>query len=308
MNKTIEQVYEEYKNYISIKNKITTNENIKEKFKNQILPFMGKISIYDITPQDYINFQTYLKSLNYSYSTYKQIHIICKRFFDYLNSMYGIENIPLKVGKIENYDIKASNQTKGTFTKKEFNKFINSVDDKTYHALFNVLFYCGLRKGEALALKISDFKNNSLYINKSITKNRFNGERQILTPKTKKSNRIIRLDYFTSRELKRLIKYYNKTFNNFNNNFFLFGGDKPIACTTLERKKNHYCKKAGVKQIRIHDFRHSHATMLYKNNVKIKLIQERLGHSDIDTTLNTYIHTDERQEKRLTKLINLLHF
>ena len=88
----------------------------------------------------------------------------------------------------------------------------------------------------------------------------------------------------------------------------MFGGDKPIATTTLERKKNKYCKLAKVKQIRIHDFRHSHATILYKKNVQIKLIQQRLGHNNINTTLNTYVHTDEMQEKRLINVINLLRF
>ena len=61
------------------------------------------------------------------------------------------------------------------------------------------------------------------------------------------------------------------------------------------------------KQIRIHDFRHSHATLLYNNDVKVKMIQERLGHSDINVTLNTYVHTDKEQEKRLIKKINLIH-
>lgn len=224
--------------------------------------------------------------------------------------MYGIENIPQKVGKIENYDKIESNQTKGTFTEKEFKKFIKCVDDPIYHALFNLLFYSGLRKGEALALKISDFNKNTIRINKSITKNRFNGERQIITPKTKNSIRIIRLDFLTCIELKKLIKYYKNKYKNFKdiNDFYLFGGIIPIACTTLERRKNNYCKKAGVKQIRIHDFRHSHATMLYKKNVKIKLIQERLGHADIDTTLNTYVHTNSKQEKKLITKINLTRF
>lgn len=306
MNKTINEVYQDYYKYLALKKKITTIKNIEYKFKNYILPFFGNMNINSISINNYIEFQLYLKKFNYSNSFYEQIHGICKNFFEYLNLIYNVENITNKTEKVKNDYIYNSKQKKGTFSKKEFNKFINSVDDKVYHALFNVLFYCGLRKGEALALKVSDFKNNCLIINKTITKELYNGKRQILNTKTKKSNRIIRLDYLTNRELKRLIKYYNKKYNNFNDNFFLFGGDKPIACTTLERKKNEYCKKAGVKQIRIHDFRHSHATLLYNKNVKLKLIQERLGHSDIDITLNTYVHTNKEQEKRLIKKINLM--
>lgn len=306
MNKTMNEVYPDYLKYLELKNKMTTNKNIEYKFKNYILPFFNDISIDKINTQIYIDFQLYLKKFNYSSSFYEQIHIMCKKFFDYLNMMYGIENIPAKVGITKKDTIYTSNQKKGTFTKKEFKKFIKCVDDNIYHALFNVLFYCGLRKGEILALTIKDFKKNCLIINKTITKELYNGQRQLLKPKTKKSNRIVKLDLLTRWELKKLIKYYSIHYDDFNENFFLFGGNKPIACTTLERKKNEYCKKAGVKQIRIHDFRHSHATMLYNKNVKIKLIQERLGHANINITLDTYVHTNEKQEKKLIKKINLI--
>ena len=90
---------------------------------------------------------------------------------------------------------------------------------------------------------------------------------------------------------------------NFNDNFYIFGGTNPLAPTTIERKKNKYCKIAGVKQIRIHDFRHSHASMLYSGNVNIKYIQERLGHADISTTLNTYVHLNKEYEKKVIRAL-----
>lgn len=97
--------------------------------------------------------------------------------------------------------------------------------------------------------------------------------------------------------------YFNqqiKIYTIFNDDFFLFGGDT----TTLDRKKNEYCKKANITPIRIHDFRHSHATMLYNKKIKIKTIQKRLGHADISTTLNTYVHPNDKEEKKLIKKIN----
>ena len=306
MNKTINELYFDYINYLALKNKITTIKNIEYKFKNYILPYFGNMQIKDITTESYINFQSHLKKYNFSNSFYEQIHIMCKKLFDYLVLIYSIDNIPAKIGMPKKDILYITNQTKGTFNKHEFKKFINVVDNNIYHALFNVLFYCGLRKGEALALTIEDFKKNSLAINKTITKELYNGKRQFLKPKTNKSNRIVRLDLFTVREINKLIKYYKTNYTNYNKNFYLFGGNKPIACTTLERKKNEYCKKAGVKQIRIHDFRHSHATMLYNNKIEIKAIQERLGHANINITLNTYVHSDSRQEKKLIKMINFL--
>ena len=307
MDKTVNEVYDNYIKYLALKNKITTNENIKYKFKNYILPFFGNMKINEVDENTYLEFQVYLKNFKYSNSFYEQVHGMCKNFFNYLSTIYNIKNISKNIESIKTDVVYKSNQSKGTFTKKEFKKFIKCVDNKVYHTLFTVLFFSGIRKGEALALTINDFKNNCLVINKTITKELFNGKRQILVPKTKKSNRIVKLDFLTCIQLKQLIKYYSTHYSNFNTNFFLFGGDKPIACTTLERKKNEYCKKAGVKQIRIHDFRHSHATLLYNNDVKVKMIQERLGHSDINITLNTYVHTDKEQEKRLIKKINLIH-
>ena len=133
----------------------------------------------------------------------------------------------------------------------------------------------------------------------------FNGERLITIPKTKTSIRKIKLDLKTYIKLLKLKKYYIKNDKSFNNNHFIFGGSKPIATTTLDRKKNYYFDKANVKRVRIHDFRHSHATLLYKSKCDIKLIQQRLGHASIDTTLNTYVHYND--EKRVLRTLDFLH-
>lgn len=303
---TIEELYPNFIQYLKLKNKVTTIDLVNSKFKNYILPYFKDFKPTEITEEIYIKFQISLLELNRSESFYVQVQAIMNNFFDYLKINHNLEHIPKKVGFIRNKQEYLSNQKKDIWTKKEFKKFIKKVDNPVYHALFNIMFFTGIRKGEALALKISDFDGKYIFINHTITKNRFNGKRLLLKPKSKKSIRKIKLDLFSQIELKQLIKYYSKNFDNFNDNFFLFGGNKPIATTTLDRKKNRYCKLAKVKQIRIHDFRHSHATILYKKNIDIKIIKERLGHADISTTLDTYVHINEEEEKRLIKMINLL--
>lgn len=300
----IGDIYSDYFSFLSLKVKPTTLLNVKRKFKNYILPFFKNYKIKDIKESDYINFLSILSKLNYSKSFYFQIHSCCKNLFSYLAMNYGVKNIPALVGVLNCG--KNEIQTKNIWTNSEFKKFLSIIDDPIYYVLFEVLFYCGLRKGELFALKISDFSDKYLNVNKTLSKEFFGGKRIELTPKTKKSIRRIRIDRKLNNDIKKLIFYYSKKYNDFNNSFYLFGGKKPISPTTLERKKNYYCNKAGVKQIRIHDFRHSHATMLYNYNVDIKLIQERLGHSDISITLNTYIHTNLKQEKKLISLINFL--
>ena len=71
-----------------------------------------------------------------------------------------------------------------------------------------------------------------------------------------------------------------------------------MSPTTIGRKKDNYCVKAVVKKIRIHDFRHSHASLLLSKNVPITVISERLGHSDINMTLNTYSHMIPKDEDK----------
>ena len=303
--KTFKDLYPYFIEYLKIKNKITTIDLIDSKFRNYILPYFKDKKPNEVNENEYIKFQLYLLELKRSPSFYIQMQAIMNNFYDFLKLNYEIENIPKKVGFVKNQYEYISNQQKLIWTKKEFKKFIKKVDNNIYHALFNLLFFTGVRKGEALALKVSDFRDNYISIKRTITKNQYNGNRQMLLPKSKKSIREIRIDYFLKLELNKLVKFYKNNYNNFNDNFFLFGGNKPISTTTLERKKNNYCKLAKVKQIRIHDFRHSHATMLFRKKIDIKTIKERLGHADISTTLDTYVHTDKKEEKRLIKKINL---
>ena len=301
----VNEIYQDYLDYLKLKNKVTTINHTQLKIKNYVLPYFGEMDIYSITEKDYIDFQLKIKELNYSESFNEQIHTITKKFFDYISLIYKIDNIAERVGKIINTKKNQSKIIHNVWSKKEFKRFINKVDDPIYHAMFNFLFYTGARKSEAMALKVSDLQNDSIVISKSITKDWYEGKRLIISTKSGKSRKI-KIDRLLKHELNQLIKYYIKKYDNYNSDFFLFGGNKPISPTSLERKKNHYCDLAKVKRIRIHDFRHSHATMLYNKNVKIKIIQERLGHADISTTMDTYVHLDENEQKRLIHKINLI--
>lgn len=80
--------------------------------------------------------------------------------------------------------------------------------------------------------------------------------------------------------------------------FYIFGGIKPFP-TTINRYKLRACEKANLRPITLHQFRHSHATLLLQNNIMINEVSKRLGHSKVSTTLNIYTHTDLLQEKRV---------
>lgn len=306
-NLTFNQTFNEYLKYSELKLKPQTLLGIERSFKKHILPFIGNKSIYNFNSNNYFEWQNYIKNLGLSDSFNKNIQIMFKRFYDYLEQFYDLKNIPKKYGFFKTFT-PSNKQSLNVWSINEYRKFIKHVDNKIYHALFNLLFFTGVRKGEALALRFNDIDKNYIYINKTITKELFNNEHLETSPKTKKSIRKIRIDRFLKRELFKLRKYYIKCFDNYNDNFYIFGGNKPIAQTTLKRKKDYYCKIANVKQIRIHDFRHSHATILYHKKINIKTIQERLGHADESTTVNKYVHLNTKDEKKVLLTLNFLHY
>ena len=81
-----------------------------------------------------------------------------------------------------------------------------------------------------------------------------------------------------------------KQLNGFNENYFVAGDAFPISSNALADRKNTNCEKAGVKQIRLHDFRHSCASLLINNGANVTLVAKYLGHTKIEETLNTYSH------------------
>ena len=93
---------------------------------------------------------------------------------------------------------------------------------------------------------------------------------------------------------------------NYKYDYYIFGGIKPLATTTINRYKEKACKLAKIRKIKLHEFRHSHATLLLYKGIIIHEISKRLGHSDIAITLNTYTHTNNLQEKRVTRTLNFL--
>ena len=186
----------------------------------------------------------------------------------------------------------------------EFNKFISVEDDLMYKTFFKTLYFCGLRKGEIRALNWHDidFKNNTLSVNKGISDN-VNGKRYIISsPKTPTSNRTLPLPKDVINDLKELKEYY-MDFTNFKEEWFVFGGSLPIGDDSIRRRKNNNCKLAGVKEIRIHDFRHSCASLLISQGADITMVAKFLGHSKIDETLNTYSHMFQN---KLTSIITII--
>ena len=138
-----------------------------------------------------------------------------------------------------------------------------------------------MRMGELLALtpKDFDFDKHTLTINKSYQ--RLNGRDVITTPKTKKSNRVIKMPKFLCEEMQEYIGMLYEV----NENDRLF----PITKHYLHHEMDRGAKLAGVKRIRIHDLRHSAISLLIEMGFSALAIAERVGHESIDITYR-YAH------------------
>ena len=184
------------------------------------------------------------------------------------------------------------------WTQDEFESFIECVKDKpiAYYA-FLTMYWTGVRVGELLALTLSDFDDEKKTL--SITKSyqRINGKDIITEPKTAKGKRVITLPEFLVAELE---EYVGKLYG-------MMGNDRLFIVTKsyLEKEMIRGVKLSGVKKIRLHDLRHSHASLLIsKLEVQPKLVSERLGHEKIQTTLDTYSHLYPDQSRNLADQLN----
>lgn len=309
--------------------KFQSYRSLKNRFDTHIVPFFKDYKINNIKVSDYLDWKNYILSKNYSFPYCSSLHRAMVNILNFACDFYDLkENIAHKVGNFSSRDYK---KKINFWTYDEFNIFISNIDDIVYYTLFDLLYYSGLRLGEALALNWNDLKDNYIVIDKTLIKrtisvdqirnmkipNYLNDKEKnnylieneetpnyfFNTPKTFSSIRNVKLDNHVLEHLNKLKLYY-QNFIGFDDNWFIFGGIKPLSTTTIERKKNEYCKIANVKQIRIHDFRHSHATHLLSKGVPPTVIQKRLGHSNLSMTLNIYSHLILQDEDKAIELLN----
>ena len=259
-----------------------TKEHI---IRTKLEPYFGKLKMCAITPQQIITWQNELINYRdeqgkaYSPVYLKTVNNQLSAIFNHAVKYYNLRENPCKkagsMGKKKNREMQF-------WTKEEYLKFAGAMMDKplSYYA-FEMLYWCGLREGELLALTPSDFDFEKRTV--SITKSyqRLNGQDLITTPKTEKSNRVITMPKFLSDE----IQDYLKMLYDIEPDARMFTVTKSYLYREMERG----AKEAGVKRIRVHDLRHSHVSLLIDMGFSATAIADRVGHESIDITYN-YAH------------------
>jgi integrase len=184
------------------------------------------------------------------------------------------------------------------WTADEISRFLETAKQTKYYALFHLDLFTGLRRSELLGLRWKDVEPilAQLSINRSLHHLK-DGSYVFRQPKTAKGKRTIAL---TPASLSVLQDHYDKCKDialklgtKFNDDTLIFchpENGQPIRPNTITRAWSIIAQKTGLKHIRLHDARHSHASLMLKLGVHPKIVQERLGHSSIQITLDTYSH------------------
>lgn len=196
------------------------------------------------------------------------------------------------------------------YTPEQFLAYITIAHDTAvtcvdwgYYVFFNIAFYTGARKGEINALKWSDIDGNIMHIRRSISQKLQGGDVET-PPKNKSSYRDLQIPEPLMKILKEHKKRQQEGSRLFFDNYRVCGGERPLRDTSIENKNKTFAKSANLPHIRIHDFRHTHASLLVNEGINIQEIARRLGHADVQMTWNTYSHLYPREEERAVEILN----
>ncbi|KQU24069.1 integrase [Bacillus sp. Leaf13] len=293
--------------------KTSTKKSIESKFRKHILPRFGKLKMKDIT-RPYC--QKMINEIALSISSVNDIKIQANQVFKYalkmdIISMNPLEHVSIPRQQKELINEESENDERNYWRKDEIKQFLSITKHELSfrdHVLFHLLIYTGARKGELLAVTWDDidFEGGSIRLAKTLFHTE--GEFIFQTSKTKESKRLISLGTKTLTLLKKWRIQQNEanlaSSHDWDNKKVVFTRDdgSPTRLAYLNEKLDIVIKKHNLHRITIHGLRHTHASLLFESGASIKEVQERLGHSDIQMTMNIYTHvTDTVKEQTAAK-------
>lgn len=308
---TVKQLYDKYVE--SQKNEVRETSLAKTKcnIEKYVIPSFAKTKLNKLTVSDLQQWKNGISETNIKIKTKKNIYKIFNAMLNYAVKMEYMDSNPLKkIGNFKDvYDFNKPEEKIRYYTADEYKKFIsaqelNTMRDWAFYTFFSIAFYTGMRKGEINALRWCDIDGNILSVTRSVTQ-KITGKDDVFTPpKNESSYRKLQIPIPLMNILNQQKTIQKKELLNWNPQMLVCGGQTPLRDTSLSNKNKELSGKAGLRHIRIHDFRHTHATLLINEGINAQEIARRLGHSDATITLKVYAHLYPREEERAIKILN----
>jgi integrase len=289
----------------------TTAQTYQFFVKRHIKPALSKVTLTQLKPEHLQHLYTDKLSTGLGKRSVRYIHI----------TLHKALKDAVKLGMIARNPADAVTPPRvqrsemQTWDEDEIKTFLEAIKDSPYYALFYTALYTGMRRNELLGLRWSDIDIplSLVYVNRSLLLLK-NGEITFRTPKTSKGRRAIDLppsltlllkEYREKQALDRAMLGIPITDNDLV--FSQYDG-KPLLPDSVTHAWIKLVRRAGVKPIRLHDTRHTMASLMLKQGVHPKIVQERLGHASIQITLDTYSHVAPGLQKaaaeRFDELVN----
>ena len=325
-NITYQELYDEYMTVKETEIKFTTLGKTEMNQRLYILPFFAKKNIDEITTKDVQRWKLEIEKKGLAHQTKNNIFSSLRAVLSFGVKFHGLQNNPaIACGNFVNKEYKKDKLN--YWTLEEFTSFNDKLKEFClekeqkndldtfiywgYYTLFNILFYAGLRKGEAQALKWADYDpiSKTISVTKSIAQKQKDAPWLITTPKNRSSVRTIKISNKLCSILnEQLSRYKDKVylFDEKDSSWFICGGLEPLRNTSVENIFKDNTSAASLKTIRIHDLRHSFASLLVNGGIDIKIIAELMGHAKVDLTWNLYSHLYPNAQDKATSYIDSL--
>lgn len=290
--------------------KLSTYQTYIEVYNKHICPYFEDFTLNSINILELKNFREKCLKMSYSTRYLNKINNVLNLILDYA-SVYGYTNLNKTLGNYQEKKDKVITEKIRYMTYDDYLKFISVIDDLTYKTFFMFLYLTGMRLGEVLALTFNDINGDTITVNKTLY-SKIKGTYTITSTKNN-LNRIIKMDKSLYNQLNEY-SLYMKSFTDFSNDWFLFGGPRFLPPTTIARYKHKYFLTSGVREITIHEFRHSHVSLLINQYIKsgntdttkfFLMMSQRLGHS-IDVMQRTYMHLFPQSQDSIVDILNKL--
>ena len=292
---TIQELFEKFEEYHAHETRLSSHNKAMQILRTHVLPSMGDCRLDRLSKERLAEWKNGIAAQDLSIVTKKNIYQAFNSMLNYAVKLDYLPKNPLSaLGTFKD----ANRFDKPTekiqyYTADQFLDFLavakemaNTVEEWGFYVFFAIAFYTGARKGEIHALRWSDIDNDTLHIRRSITQKQ-KGDDVETPPKNPSSVRDIQipkplLDILAEHKQRQ----QESAPIQFNEDFRICGGDRPLRDTTIEKKNTAFAKAADLPHIRIHDFRHTHVSILVNEGINIQEIARRLGHADIKMTVN----------------------
>lgn len=312
---TVKELCDEYAEYHKHETRRTSHESTMKILRLRVLPYLADYRLDKLTQPVLADWKNKIAAENFVISTKKNAYAKFSALLNYAVKMDYIPKNPLTVlGNFKDPEqIDKPAEVLHYYTPEQFLAYITVAHDTAvtcidwgYYVFFNIAFYTGARKGEINALKWSDIDGNIMHIRRSVSQKIKGGDVET-PPKNKSSYRDLQIPEPLMKILKEHKKRQQEGSRLFSDNYRVCGGERPLRDTSIENKNKAFAKAANLPHIRIHDFRHTHASLLVNEGINIQEIARRLGHADVQMTWNTYSHLYPREEERAVEILNKIY-